>query len=152
MVLLMVPAMALFSCAGRRPADLGVQDGQLRPCPSSPNCVCSEDTDSQHGIAPLRFTGDPAAAFASGMLPNGATNLTGIDDPELTAAVNELKAADGVDAQKEALTRLQEVFNEVQPFTVMANAEQYVTVSDTVGGLTPTLSSTVLYDGAYVQE
>jgi peptide/nickel transport system substrate-binding protein len=95
---------------------------------------------------------DPAAAFASGMLPNGATNLTGIDDPELTAAVNELKAADGVDAQKEALTRLQEVFNEVQPFTVMANAEQYVTVSDTVGGLTPTLSSTVLYDGAYVQE
>lgn len=64
MVLLVVPAMALFSCAGRRPADLGIQDGRLRPCPSSPNCVCSEDTDSQHGIDPLRFTGDPAAAFA----------------------------------------------------------------------------------------
>ncbi|MGN7228049.1 ABC transporter substrate-binding protein [Dietzia maris] len=95
---------------------------------------------------------DPAAAFASGMLPNGATNLTGIDDPELTAAVNELKAAADLDAQKEAMTRLQEVFNEVQPFTVMANAEQYVAVSDTVGGLTPTLSSTVLYDGAFVKE
>ena len=95
---------------------------------------------------------DPAAAFASGMLPNGATNLTGIDDPELTAAVNELKAAGDLDAQKEAMTRLQEVFNEVQPFTVMANGEQYVTVSDTVAGLTPTLSSTVLYDGAFVKE
>ncbi|MCT1864551.1 peptide ABC transporter substrate-binding protein [Dietzia sp. HMSC21D01] len=95
---------------------------------------------------------DPAAAFASGMLPGGATNLTGIDDPELTAAVNELKAAGDLDAQKAALTRLQEVFNEVQPFTVMANAEQYVAVADTVGGLTPTLSSTVLYDGAFVKE
>ena len=95
---------------------------------------------------------DPAAAFASGMLPNGATNITGISDPELTAAVNDLKAAADVDAQKESLTRLQEVFNEVQPFTVMANAEQYIVVDDSVGGLTPTLSSTVLYDGAYVQD
>ena len=40
----------------------------------------------------------------------------------------------------------------MQPFTVMANAEQYVAVADTVGGLTPTLSSTVLYDGAFVKE
>ncbi|MFN7242926.1 MAG: ABC transporter substrate-binding protein, partial [Dietzia cercidiphylli] len=95
---------------------------------------------------------DPAAAFASGMLPTGATNITGIDDPELTAAINDLKAAADLDAQKEALTRLQVVFNEVQPFTVMANAEQYVAISDTVGGLTPTLSSTVLYDGAFVTE
>ncbi|MBB1039738.1 MULTISPECIES: ABC transporter substrate-binding protein [unclassified Dietzia] len=95
---------------------------------------------------------DPAAAFASGMLPTGATNITGIDDPELTAAINDLKAAADLDVQKEALNRLQEVFNEVQPFTVMANAEQYVAISDTVGGLTPTLSSTVLYDGAFVTE
>ena len=64
MILLLLPAMALFSCAGKRPADLGVIDGHLRPCPSSPNCVCSEDQDEQHGIAPLTYTGDPAAAFA----------------------------------------------------------------------------------------
>ncbi|MEB8327250.1 ABC transporter substrate-binding protein [Dietzia kunjamensis] len=95
---------------------------------------------------------DPASTFASAFTPTGATNLSGIDNPELTAAVNELKAAADLDAQKEAATRLQEVFNEVQPFTVMANAEQYVAVADTVGGLTPTLSSTVLYDGAFVKE
>ena len=64
MLLLLLPAMALFSCAGKRPVDLGVMDGRLRPCPSSPNCVCSEDSDEQHGIAPLTYTGDPAAAFA----------------------------------------------------------------------------------------
>ena len=64
MLLLLIPAMALFSCAGKRPADLGAPDGRLRACPSSPNCVCSEDSDQQHGIAPLTYTGDGAAAFA----------------------------------------------------------------------------------------
>ncbi len=63
-LLLVLPAMALFSCAGTRPAGLGLHDGRLRPCPSSPNCVCSEDSDKGHAIAPLRFTGDPSAAFA----------------------------------------------------------------------------------------
>jgi uncharacterized protein (DUF1499 family) len=63
-LLLVLPAMALFSCAGTRPAGLGVHDGRLRPCPPSPNCVCSEDSDKGHGVAGLAFTGDPAAAFA----------------------------------------------------------------------------------------
>ena len=32
----------MLGCSGTRPADLGVRDGQLRPCPNSPNCVSSE--------------------------------------------------------------------------------------------------------------
>lgn len=52
---------------------------------------------------------DPASTFASGMTPGGATNLTGIDDPELTAATTELKAAADIDSQKEAIARFQEV-------------------------------------------
>lgn len=64
MLLLLIPAMALFSCAGKRPAELGATDGRLRACPASPNCVCSEDSDEQHGIAPLTYTGEAAAAFA----------------------------------------------------------------------------------------
>ena len=31
----------------------GVVDGSLVPCPTSPNCVCSEDVDEQHAIDPL---------------------------------------------------------------------------------------------------
>ena len=31
---------------------------RLQPCPSSPNCVCSDATDS-HGIEPLAIVGDP---------------------------------------------------------------------------------------------
>jgi uncharacterized protein (DUF1499 family) len=34
----------------------------LAPCPVSPNCVATEASDAAHLVAPLRFTGDPAAA------------------------------------------------------------------------------------------
>ncbi len=49
---------------GQRPTNLGVKDGKLAPCPSSPNCVVSrEDTDADHAIAPLAYSGDRAAAL-----------------------------------------------------------------------------------------
>lgn len=43
--------MPLFSCAGKRPANLGVKASRLAPCPSSPNCVSSDAADSTHSIA-----------------------------------------------------------------------------------------------------
>ncbi len=42
---------------------LGLVDGRLRPCPSSPNCVCSQDEDAGHHIEPLQFTGSPREAW-----------------------------------------------------------------------------------------
>lgn len=50
--------------AGKRPNNLGVKDGKLAPCPSSPNCVCSQASDSLHQIAPLSFTSPPEQAFS----------------------------------------------------------------------------------------
>lgn len=41
----------LFS--GKRPADLGVQEGHLKACPKTPNCVCSQANDEKHHVAPL---------------------------------------------------------------------------------------------------
>lgn len=41
----------------------GLDAGHLRPCPDSPNCVCSEnhpDRQGQHAIAPLPLAGVPA--------------------------------------------------------------------------------------------
>lgn len=37
----------------------------LRPCPDTPNCVSSQAPagDTQHAIAPLRFTGDGRASW-----------------------------------------------------------------------------------------
>ena len=51
-----------FSCAAT-PSDIGMRDGQLRPCPDSPNCVCSEGEDA--GVEPLAYTGDGKTAFQS---------------------------------------------------------------------------------------
>lgn len=51
--------------SGKRPARLGVTKGKLTPCPKSPNCVCSQDSDSVHSIKPLTYTATPAKAMAA---------------------------------------------------------------------------------------
>ena len=95
---------------------------------------------------------DPASTFASAMTPGGSLNIPGVDDPELTEAVAAFKAAPDLDAQQAALTELQEVYNRVVPFAVLANAQEYVVVDESVKGVTPTLHGTVLFDGAFVEQ
>jgi len=43
----------------RRPTNLGVKDGRLAPCRSTPNCVSSQadPADREHYIAPIAFRG-----------------------------------------------------------------------------------------------
>ena len=55
--------MGLLS--GTRPTNLGVVEGRLPPCKTTPNCVSSQadPSDAGHYIAPLAFTGDPARAW-----------------------------------------------------------------------------------------
>ena len=53
--------MGLLS--GKRPSGLGVQNGQLKPAPASPNCVSSQASTAYHQIAPFPVQGDPQAAF-----------------------------------------------------------------------------------------
>ena len=50
---------------GKRPNNLGVNDGKLAPCPNSPNCVSSQSTDATHKIAPLSFTSSPEEAISN---------------------------------------------------------------------------------------
>lgn len=42
--------------AGKRPTNLGVNSGKLAPCPDSPNCVSSQNSDDLHKISPLTYT------------------------------------------------------------------------------------------------
>lgn len=62
---LAVAALLSSGCSGSRPpANLGVVEGRLAPCPDSPNCVSSRaDAESQR-IPPLRYDGDPTQARA----------------------------------------------------------------------------------------
>ena len=46
----------LTACAGEPPTNIGVENNQLTPCPDSPNCVSSFETDEEHGIQPLTAT------------------------------------------------------------------------------------------------
>ena len=102
------------------------------------------------GLAPSEA--DPASTMASALTPGGATNLTGVDDPRLTKAITELKAADDLDAQKEALANLQKIHNEIMPFTVFNSSDEFITVDESVKGVVPTVASTMLFDGAFVEK
>lgn len=45
-------------------AQVGISQARLRPCPGSPNCVCSEFNGAACYIAPMAFTDDPETAWA----------------------------------------------------------------------------------------
>lgn len=47
---------SLLGCSGVKPDNLGVNEGKLLACPSSPNCVSSFETDDRHQISPLNGT------------------------------------------------------------------------------------------------
>ena len=49
------------SCKGTRPTNIGLQEGKLIPCPSSPNCLGSMYAeDSDHYLAPISWNGQSA--------------------------------------------------------------------------------------------
>ena len=43
----------MFNFSGKRPNNLGVNNGKLTPCPGTPNCVNSQSSDPQSKIEPL---------------------------------------------------------------------------------------------------
>jgi len=55
---LLVPFMIYRSWSSSPPANLGVHNGLLSPCPASPNCVCSQESDPNHAIAAIPLSAD----------------------------------------------------------------------------------------------
>ena len=55
--------LVVFSIASRKQPELGLLNGQLRPCPATPNCVCSEHQVEGAYIEPLSYTGMAAEAW-----------------------------------------------------------------------------------------
>ena len=59
-------SLGIFSgCSGGPPSNVSGDDGQLAPCPDSPNCVSTMATDEEHGIEPLQFRGSVEETMAS---------------------------------------------------------------------------------------
>ena len=65
LVLIPILSFSLIGCTGVRPANLGIKDGKLAPCPSSPNCVSSQGSDREHAVEPLSFLGTVSGAHAA---------------------------------------------------------------------------------------
>ena len=61
--LLLLPAVLIVGCHGAPPQDLGVREGRLAPCPSSPNCVSSQEDGEEHRVAPLPYIGTAEEAM-----------------------------------------------------------------------------------------
>ncbi len=63
--LLLVSFAVLFvvSCAPVKSEPLGIHGGRLASCPSTPNCVCSDDHDEVHRVAPYRLSVAPGEAW-----------------------------------------------------------------------------------------
>ncbi len=67
--LVVIAALIASGCSGGRPPlDLGVSEGRLTPCPSSPNCVSSQAADEQQWVHPLRYAAARARARARAQL------------------------------------------------------------------------------------
>lgn len=63
LALLLAVSLALVSCSGNSPANLGVSGSGMAPCPSSPNCVSSDALDSDHQISPFLLAVPAADAW-----------------------------------------------------------------------------------------
>lgn len=57
----------LTACAGEPPQNIGVQNDRLIPCPDSPNCVSSYETDETHAIDPLNASVDEIEQILIGL-------------------------------------------------------------------------------------
>jgi uncharacterized protein (DUF1499 family) len=74
---------SMFNFSGQRPPDLGLQSGRLKACPASPNCVCSYDSDKEHGIAAIPYSQPKAEAMAKlKTVINGMERTTIITESE----------------------------------------------------------------------
>ena len=65
-ILLLLLIVFLSACSGSsRNVILGVQNAQLAPCPTSPNCVSSDANDAEHQIAPIAVEGGAEEAWST---------------------------------------------------------------------------------------
>jgi uncharacterized protein (DUF1499 family) len=62
-ILLPIAGLSVMSIFSRRPTNLGVTDGLLAPCPSSPNSVSTQATAEQHRMEPIPFDGSSEEAI-----------------------------------------------------------------------------------------
>ena len=64
LVIIIGAVLIVFSIASRKQPELGLHNGQLSPCPETPNCVCSEYQVESAFVEPLTYTATAEQAWA----------------------------------------------------------------------------------------
>ncbi|MDJ0623940.1 MAG: DUF1499 domain-containing protein [Desulfocapsaceae bacterium] len=54
----------MISCTGSTPVAGGVRDGDLLPCPDTPNCVSTAESREKYSISPLTYRGTREQAIS----------------------------------------------------------------------------------------
>ena len=60
---LLIALAALPSCGRERPANLGITDGVLAPCPGTANCVSSDASGEAHYVEPFTLASPSEVAW-----------------------------------------------------------------------------------------
>lgn len=80
------------------------------------------------------------------------SNHTGYANPDFDAALQELKAASDVDAQKVALKKIQGIWNETVPAAVLTTSEEVVFVSDALTGVVAGHNTYTYFGDAFLED
>ena len=82
-ILFIIGLLFVFlSLASRKQPELGLLDGQLRPCPATPNCVCSEWPVDGAFVEPMSYTTTAEEAWGrmkQAIIATGGEIVTGQD-------------------------------------------------------------------------
>jgi peptide/nickel transport system substrate-binding protein len=104
---------------------------------------------STNGFAIL----DPAPwSTVNGLATDSQRQRTGYSNPDMDAALEQLRAASTIDETKEALAEVQEVWNETFPLLVWNHSVWAILVADHVHGMEYGPDATPYFHRAWVEE
>jgi len=76
----------------------------------------------------------------------------GYANPDMDAALEQLQMAVGRDEKREAMSEVQQVWNDTVPSAVLFAREEFVATSDSIHGLVYSRDTVPMFQDAYVEE
>ena len=84
-------------------------------------------------------------------LSTSVRNRTAYKNPEMDAALAELYKASGIEETKEAMGKVQEVWNADPAWAIYAGNQWFMGWKDSVHGLVPTRDASLMLHHAYIE-
>ena len=100
----------------------------------------------------LSVPGDDGAVFQVGyfFVSNGAANRTGYKNPEMDAALKQLRAASTDDERRSAYEEIAQLYTEDVPMLSLQAIREYIAWDDSVHGVVPNQGTQVFLDKTWI--